>query len=111
MPGRLVWNGRPLVGVHPHWGPVLQAHQPVATALGRKDWEGLRAYLAWQHPDLALTAQRLRDTWLLFNTGPTAGLTPVAVLMADRVGKDRLMRAAEKPLEDLEEWAAGLRHF
>lgn len=110
-PGRLVWQGRLLGEVHPHWGSALRAHQPDASTLARRDWKGVRAHLSWQHRGLELTAQRLRDTWLLFSTGATAGLTPVAVLMSNGVGRERLLRAAREPLEEPLASASCLRDF
>lgn len=69
--------------------------KPVSTA----DWEGLRAWLKWEHPDLELTAQRLRDTWLSQRCADAA--TPVVVLMAENgVGRSRLVRVAAEPVPD-----------
>jgi hypothetical protein len=110
--GRLTYRGRPLDRVSAWWGPVLQAHQASAAPLPRKDWEGLRAWMQWQYPDLDFSAQRLRDTWILFRTSATAGVTPLVVLMAeDGVGRERLMLAAAEPLEDPDAWAAAIRNF
>lgn len=109
--GRLTWKGRLLPAVHDNWGPTILAHQAHATALSRKDWEGVRAWLLWQHPSLDLSAQRLRDTWLLFRTGTVSGLLPIVALMADGVGRERLMRAAAEPLECSDSWDHALRAF
>ncbi len=104
-------RGRVLPELHGHWGPTLVAHHANATPVSRSDWQGVRAWLAWQHPHLDLSAQRLRDTWLLFCTSTVAGLTPVVALMADGVGRERLMRAAEEPLESPDTWQQALRDF
>ena len=47
----------------------------------------------------------------LVRTGTVSGLTPIVALMADGVGRERLMRAAAEPLETSDSWDYALRAF
>lgn len=72
---------------------TLTQHYAELQAFTAADWKGLRAWMAWEHPELELTAQRLKDTWLSQRCADS--VTPVVVLMAENgVGRHRLARLA-----------------
>jgi hypothetical protein len=96
----LAFKGQPLTNPPAQLPGALTQHRPLLEPLTTGDWKGLRAWLQWEHPNLELTAQRLKDTWLSQRSADA--VTPVVTLMSENgVGRLRLVRvAAEAVLDD-----------